>query len=158
MKGLVMNALLSFVALVSAADPAPLTTVSVTGEVRFQGKLLVQCSAANPIARPTAPNPPGWQFRGGSPGRDASGAYLRLNFHHGTAKVAGQQEIGPGKGSVSIEYSPRDGAPFTSYFGIPGQSKVTLAPDFKSATVEARFSSAISDDPVVTAKATVVCQ
>jgi hypothetical protein len=137
-----------------AADPQ--TTVSVKGVVTYEGKIAVACSAANPMSKPSAPNPPGWQFRGGSPGREKSGAYLRLNFHNGTQKVAGAQDTT--KTSVSIEYSPRDGAPFTSYFGIPGQVKVTLGADFKTATVEGPFSSATSDDPVLTVKATVVCE
>ena len=149
---------LPLVALLLAADPAPLTTASVTGAVRFEGPLLVQCSAARPGGAAGAPGPSGWQLRGGSPGRDASGAYLRLSYRHPTAKVAGRQEVGPGGGSLSIEYSPREGAPFTSYFGVPGASKVTLSPDFKTATVEASLSSATSDDPVASVKAQVVCQ
>lgn len=149
-----MHALLT--APVLAADPQ--STVSVTGEVTFQGKLLVACSAANPISKPSAPNPPGWQFRGGSAGREKTGQFVRLNFHNGTAKVEGPQDTSKSGVTVSLEFSPKDNAPFTSYFGIPGKVKVSLGKDFKTATVEGPFSSAISDDPVVTVKASVVCQ
>ena len=146
-----MHVLISLVALL-AAGPAPLTTIKLTGEVTFEGKLVVQCMEGNPRTHA------GWQFRGGTPGRTASGAYLMLNFRNSAPKTAGDQPLTPGTASTSIEFSPRDGVASVSYFGIPGQAKVTLSPDFKTATVEGPFSNATSDAAAVTVKATVTCQ
>ena len=146
-----MHALLPLVALLTAG-PEPLTTIKVTGQVTFEGKLAVQCLEANPKTHV------GWQFRGSTQGRTASGAYLTLNFRNAGPKAAGLQALTPGTASTSIEYSPRDGAGSTSYFGIPDKVKVTLSADFKTATVEGQFSSATSDDPAVTVKASVTWQ
>lgn len=145
--------------------PAPArtaeTTISVTGDFNYNGRILVTCNAANPVSDPLNDVRAGWQFRGGSQGRDnGTGPYLRLNFHNGREKRAGVQAVGyeQGKASASVEWSPQEGSNWTSYFGADTGLTVTVANDFKSATVVGQMEEAINPAKKIQVNATVKCQ
>lgn len=148
-----------------APTPAPTrtpeTNISVTGDFNYTGKILVACSPANPVSDPSSAAKAGWQFRGGSMGREnGNGAYIILNYHNGTDKRAGVQSIGfgQGKGVASVEWSPQEGVRSTSYFGAENGLNVTLSNDFQTATVVGQMEEALNPARKIQVNATVKCQ
>lgn len=138
----------------AASTTAARSSLVLKGESNWSGKVSVGCLGNDATA--TSDAKARLSFRGGSLGRDAGGAFARISFHN-AQPTAGEQKLGT-MASVTVEFSAKDGAPWKTYSGIPGNAKVVFAADRKSAKVSGGFSSAISDDPVLTVEGEIVCQ
>ncbi len=137
----------------------PETRVTLTGAINYSTNILTVCGSAQP-ARNGNPER-GFQFRGTSMGRDnnGTGAYLTVNFFRGTVRAAGEQPVHERDGGLAtIQYTADPNDPSRTFSPVEGQSSVSIAEDFQSATFTGVFANAVDSNQRIEVDAQIKCQ